>query len=94
LLFVKTGLPRGYYPAFSRAIAELEAETGGLDPEDIDEGQTTAPSKRILRYVPIYNKGITGALIVVDLGLPAIRARCPHFHQWLTTLEQLAQTPR
>lgn len=91
LLFVRIGGLQPYYPAFASEIAQLEAATANLNPEEINEGRTTAPSKRILNHVPIYDKVIGGSLMVIDLGLPAIRVRCPHFDQWVTKLEQLGQ---
>ncbi len=72
-------------------IKALRAEVGDTAPEDINEGVTTAPSKRIIRHVPIYerNKVRVGASAAVAIGLPALRARCPHFGDWLSKLEAL-----
>lgn len=58
-------------------------------PEEINEGSETAPSKRILKLLPAYNKRLHGTLIANDIGLAAIRSQCPHFDQWVTTLENL-----
>lgn len=80
------------YPDYSREITRLKAETDRYSsPEEIDEGTATAPSKRILKYVPIYDKVVGGSLMAMDIGLHAIRSRCHHFHQWLMKLEALAQ---
>ncbi len=67
-------------------------------PEQIDGGQHTAPSKRIIAIVPGYEnkKAVTGPLIAESIGLPAIRAKCPHFDAWvgkLETLRTLAPAP-
>jgi len=59
-------------------------------PEDINDGIETAPSKRILAVMPQYQKTVHGPLIACDIGLDTIRGECPHFHQWLEKLEQLA----
>lgn len=61
-------------------------------PELIDDNQNTAPSKRIGREIPEYlaAKATAGPIIAMDIGLQTIRAKCPHFHQWLTKLEGLA----
>ncbi len=91
LLFVNIRGLRSYYPGYAGEITKLEAATAKLNPEEIDEGRTTAPSKRILNHVPIYDKVIGGSLMVIDLGLTAIRARCQHFDQWVARLEQLGQ---
>ncbi len=73
------------------AIAALEQHRAGVSsPEEINEDPTTAPSKRILQAYPRYQKTFHGPLAVLEIGLPAIRASCPHFHQWLSNLEALA----
>ena len=58
-------------------------------PEDIDEGITTAPSKRILDKYPGYQKTFHGPLAVQAIGLDRVRTRCPHFADWLSWLESL-----
>ena len=58
-------------------------------PEDINDDQHTAPSKRILGLMPRYRK-IAGASVVAEkIGLDVIRAECPRFHRWVTRLESL-----
>lgn len=77
-----------------RPLAALAQEVKDILPEEIDEGQTTAPSKRILRYVPAYEKQKVrvGAPAVAAIGLPALRASCPHFDGWVARLELLQPT--
>jgi Domain of unknown function (DUF4276) len=58
-------------------------------PEDINDSQQTAPSKRILSAMPSYQKTFHGPLIANDIGLDAMRAACPHFNHWLNILESL-----
>lgn len=58
-------------------------------PEDIDEGPTSAPSKRLLG-VFAYQKVLHGPLAVSAIGIDRIRATCPHFFAWLRRLEILA----
>jgi len=60
-------------------------------PEEINEGITTAPSKRIIAEIPRYedDKANVGPLIVGHIGLPNVRAKCPHFNDWLTRIEGL-----
>ena len=62
-------------------------------PEDINDDPQTAPSKRILKAMPSYQKTFHGPLITCDVGLDALRTACPHFHGWLQKLEALA-TPQ
>ena len=64
------------------------AECSG--PELIDEGPNTAPSKRIMMHRPGYLKTSDGPAILADIGLPSIRAACPHFDAWLLQVEAAA----
>jgi hypothetical protein len=69
----------------------MEADLAACgEPELIDEGPDTAPSKRIAKHRPGYVKTSDGPTILGDIGLPALRDACPHFDGWLTTLEGLA----
>ena len=72
-------------------IQALRAEVKDTPPEDINEGATTAPSKRIIRHLPIYerNKVRVGAPAAAAIGLNTLRNRCPHFGGWLSKLEAL-----
>lgn len=60
-------------------------------PELIDEGQDTAPSKRIISHFPGYGKAksVFGPLLAERVGLQTIRKKCPHFSRWLSRLESL-----
>jgi len=62
---------------------------GFATPEDINDDQRTAPSKRITAVFPAYSKVLFGALIAERIGLQTIRRECPHFSNWLARLEQL-----
>jgi hypothetical protein len=68
----------------------LEAIVNGVpSPEHIDEGDTTAPSKRILNLYKGYRKNVFGPLITERIGINTIRQKCRHFHEWLQKLESL-----
>lgn len=73
-------------------INALQKEVAHLQPEEINEGPHTAPSKRIINHLPIYerSKVRVGAPAAAAIGLPALRAKCPHFHDWLSRLEHLS----
>jgi hypothetical protein len=58
-------------------------------PEDINDSAETAPSKRIQRLFPGYEKPLFGVLAVMGIGLATIRQECPHFNNWLERLESL-----
>ena len=78
-------------PNSEKAIAKLLTDVAGSAPEDINEGATTAPSKRIIRQLPIYEKIKVriGAPAVATIGLHTLRMKCPHFDEWLRKLEGL-----
>lgn len=64
-----------------------QIRNGFETPEEIDDSPATAPSKRVLALVPGYEKPLMGALAVLEIGLDAIRAQCPHFRSWIERLE-------
>lgn len=58
-------------------------------PEEINEGPTTAPSKRLLGLFPGYQKTLYGPMAAAAQGLAPLRAACPHFNQWVSVLVAL-----
>ena len=58
-------------------------------PEDINDSPVTAPSKRIARLIPHYNKRVHGPDVAMEIGLDTIRKECVRFNAWLTRLELL-----
>ena len=83
--FAEEGMP-------SRAIAALQNVAVIVkSPEMIDDGQHSAPSKRIIAHFSEYKrlKATTGPQVAELIGLPAIRAKCPHFDEWIRRLERL-----
>jgi len=60
-------------------------------PEEINDNQQTAPSKRIKHLNPRYDKVADGVLIAKKIGLDVMRAECPHFNEWIGRLEALAE---
>lgn len=60
------------------------------NPEDIDNGPETAPSKRIAAIWPAYQKPVDGLLVAQRIGLSAMRRECPGFDRWVSRLEALS----
>ncbi|MBN1486418.1 MAG: DUF4276 family protein [Anaerolineae bacterium] len=58
-------------------------------PEDINEDENTAPSKRIKSIYPSYQKAYDGPIITQEIGLTRLREVCPHFNAWVTWIESL-----
>ncbi|HOG51106.1 MAG TPA: DUF4276 family protein [Lentisphaeria bacterium] len=74
-------------------IRNLIVMMQGQNPELINAGPTTAPSKRILKEIPEYDKVTAGVAVVEKIGLSTLRQKCRHFNDWLTSLERLANVP-
>jgi hypothetical protein len=77
------GLAKGTLEAIKRSV-------GSLDPEDINDGPATAPSKRLIQAIPEWSKPIVGPELAGKIGLPRLRQVCPHFDAWVGQLERLA----
>jgi hypothetical protein len=60
-------------------------------PELINDGNQTAPSKRIIAEIPQYEgaKTTVGPQLAELIGLKEIRRKCPHFDAWISRLERL-----
>ncbi|HEY7545786.1 MAG TPA: DUF4276 family protein [Blastocatellia bacterium] len=61
-------------------------------PEEINDGATTAPSKRLIELYPSYDKVAFGVLISKRIGLETIRQECPHFNEWMSRIESLGHS--
>ncbi|MBX3057710.1 MAG: DUF4276 family protein [Anaerolineae bacterium] len=74
-----------------RQIRNLVSLVTNQNPELIDDGEETAPSKRIEREIPEYEgrKASAGPLVAGKIGLETLRQRCRHFGEWVGKLEAL-----
>lgn len=70
-------------------VRRVLAECG--EPEAINNGPTTAPSKRLDGWSPKgeFAKTTKGIAIAERIGIPQMRAQCPLFDGWLGELEAL-----
>ncbi len=71
-------------------------------PEHLNDSEQTAPSKRLETWtvdanrLKRYNGGTKTAHVAAlanHIGLATMRAQCPRFNTWVTTLETLAERP-
>lgn len=76
------------YLEHDKPISNLVTMVGTQNPELINDGSETAPSKRILKEIPEYDKVTAGVSVVQKIGLSTIQSKCPHFTEWLHKLEQ------
>lgn len=82
---------RFFYDRHESAITTLKTIADRCEPELIDDGPQSAPSKRIIAQLADYEaaKTIQGPQVAELIGLSVIRDKCPHFAAWLARLEQL-----
>lgn len=64
-----------------------EVIKGFPNPEDINDSPETAPSKRIQKLIPGYNKVAYGISLIEYTGIDIILQKCPHFKVWIDKLE-------
>lgn len=61
-------------------------------PEHINNSPQTAPSKRILKLHPTYNKVLDGSVLAQNITLDIIRQECPLFNGWLSKISALNES--
>lgn len=60
--------------ALEAAVAAFEMR------EDINNGVATAPSKRLMKIIPAYDKILDGGPLAKYVGIATMRRRCPRFN--------------
>lgn len=58
-------------------------------PEMINNSAATAPSKRLIKVIPEYDKVLDGSFLAMEIGLSTIRSHCPIFDGWVKQLETI-----
>lgn len=72
-------------------VSEIQKILENYDnPEEINHGAETAPSKRLINLREDYRKVAMGKQISEAIGIEKIRAQCPNFDRWLKRIEALA----
>lgn len=80
------------YPKCKKPCEQLTKDLQKvINPELIDNGPTTAPSKRIIKAIEgskkyKYNKPTTGKSVTKEIGIDELRAKCSHFNEWIERL--------
>lgn len=87
LAAVVSPLARRPVEALIRGFSEILAAAG--DPEAINDGYETCPSRRICGLVPPYRKPLHGPIVTGRIGLNVLRKKCSHFAAWLERLESI-----
>lgn len=69
--------------------SKIQTMLRNITPEELNNSRKTAPSKRLEKLKKNYIKTIDGIAIAEAIGIDTMRAACPLFNQWLTTIENL-----
>lgn len=77
------------YLEHEHPIGKIVEMVGTNNPELINDGRATAPSKRILKEIPEYDKVTAGVSVASRIGIQTLKAKCTHFAEWLACLEKL-----
>lgn len=91
-VFCNLNLLSGIFINRSKAIQSIKTSVASItNPELIDEGKESAPSKRLIKFIAEYEeqKTIAGPLICEEIGIDELRNKCQHFDGWLTKIIDL-----
>jgi hypothetical protein len=92
LLFSDVNAFHGVAKGDKNVIAELaRIKSIFPSPEDINDSETTAPSKRIKNILPDFSKTLNGIEVAKSIGIVKISEQCRHFKQWLEKIESCAK---
>ena len=72
------------------SIDHLIAEVSGMQPEEINQGVETAPSKRLMKALQ-YEKGSAVIFPLQEIGIEQMMQKCPHFKRWVKRLLRIAE---
>ncbi len=94
LLFSDPEKLQGRFDRRYTEIRRLAQVAEQFNPELINDGNETAPSKRIIREIPEYgaDKASSGPIVAERIGLTTLRMKCQHFAEWISKLEALTQS--
>jgi len=59
------------------------------NPELLNDGEATAPSKRILKLLPRYKKKLHGIMVAEEISLSRIRQKCLRFDSWISNIVEI-----
>lgn len=91
-IFCNLNLLSELFISKKREIIQLRNSVSTIDnPELIDEGRESAPSKRIIKFIAEYEeqKATAGPLICEEIGIDNLRNKCKHFNYWITKIIEL-----
>lgn len=65
------------------------AEQSFDNPELINNGVNTAPSKRLIKAIPDYSKVLYGNVLALGVTLYTMRQKCPLFNEWIERMMKI-----
>ena len=80
------------FPDKEKSIQKLVEMARGGNPELINDQPDTAPSKRIIKEIKVYekNKSTSGPNVVESIGIMRLKEKCRHFSEWIAKLEVIS----
>ena len=79
-----------WFDGIEKQVADLKNECEAFKtPEHINHGHETHPKARIRKHIEDYDENVDGPVLAEYVGLDVIKRKCPHFAEWLKTLERL-----
>jgi hypothetical protein len=72
-------------PKSEREVRSIRASF--QTPEEINDNSATAPSMRLLGLFADYRKRLHGLIAAQRMGVGVMTKECPHFSQWVETLQ-------
>lgn len=80
-----TKLEEAYFDYDLTALKECVKEQS--NPELINNGEETAPSKRIINCINCFDKANVGVDVLDKIGIENIAKKCRHFAEWMKRIE-------
>lgn len=81
-----TKLEEAYFEYNLASLKECVNEQS--NPELINNGEETAPSKRIINCIKNYDKANVGVDVLGKIGIENIARKCRHFADWMKRIEE------
>lgn len=71
-------------------VTEGQSETAKMqsNPELINDGMETVPSKRIINCISCFDKANIGVDVLGKIGVDNIARKCRHFSEWMKCIEE------
>ena len=90
LLFSNPDAVANVMRASKRQLEDLrKVRSHFTTPEEINDSPISAPSKRVMRIFPDYDKVLHGPQIAIRTSVAGIASECPRFRVWIARLEAL-----